>query len=485
MMTLAQVHHLLPGSVLLGPAQTPIGRVHTDTRSLQPGDLFVALRGERFDAHDFLGQAAHAGAAAALVTHGITADASGRANPLPGLVVGDTQTALTHLAQGWRRHLHLPVIAVTGSNGKTTVTQMTGAILTAWLGDAALATRGNLNNHIGVPLTVLRLRQDDALHHRAAVIELGMNHPGEIAELAAVAQPTVAVVNNAQREHLEFMASVEAVARENGSVIASLPGSGTAVFPADDAFAGLWGELAGTRRVMRFAATPHKAPVAADVVGRAQWIGASAQALPHWALHIDTPSGPIATRVHLPGTHNVHNALAACTAALAAGCPPSSIAAGLDGFRAVAGRSSMSAFMRGDTAVTLVDDSYNANPDSMQAAISLLTSLPGPHWLIVGDMGEVGDEGPAFHADVGHLARARGVEHLWCAGSAMRHAATAFGPAARWFDDARVLATALGPGAPGVPECGTVLVKGSRFMRMEHVVAALQGAGGGGSGGAH
>ena len=246
MMTLAQAQALLPDSVLVGDGATRIERVHSDTRTLRPGDLFVALRGERFDGHDFLAQASAAGAVAALAENGLGA-------AMPGLQVADTLQALQQLAAAWRARVHLPLIAVTGSNGKTTVTQMIAAILRAWHPNAMLATAGNLNNHIGVPLTLLRLRQDDQTWHRAAVLELGMNHPGEIALLARLAAPTVALVNNAQREHQEFMASVEAVARENGSVIQALGTGGTAVFPADDAYAPLWRALAGERQVLTFA----------------------------------------------------------------------------------------------------------------------------------------------------------------------------------------------------------------------------------------
>ena len=247
MFTLAQAHAMLPGSTLVGDGSLALRRVHSDTRSVQPGDLFVALNGERFDAHDFLAQARASGAVAAIAEHGL-AEAD-----LPGLQVADTQRALTTLAQAWRHRLHLPLIAVAGSNGKTTVTQMIASILRAWLGDAAFATVGNLNNHIGVPLTLLRLRQDDAVFHRAGVVELGMNHPGEIAELAAITEPTVALVNNAQREHQEFMASVEAVAHENGAAISALGASGVAVFPADDDHAPVWHRLAGSRPMLTFA----------------------------------------------------------------------------------------------------------------------------------------------------------------------------------------------------------------------------------------
>jgi UDP-N-acetylmuramoyl-tripeptide--D-alanyl-D-alanine ligase len=249
MMTLAQAHALLPGSVLVGDGTTELGRVHSDTRSLRAGDLFVALKGENFDAHDFLAQARASGAVAALAQRGL------QEAGLPGLVVADTQKALTELAQHWRLRFQLPMIAVAGSNGKTTVTQMIASILRAWHGDSAFSTVGNFNNHIGVPLTLLRLRQDDATWHRAGVVELGMNHPGEIAELAAIIAPTVALVNNAQREHQEFMATVEAVAHENGAVISALGPAGVAVFPNDETYSPVWHGLAGHRPTLTFALT--------------------------------------------------------------------------------------------------------------------------------------------------------------------------------------------------------------------------------------
>ena len=272
MMTLAQAHALLPDSTLVGYAGTEIERVHTDTRTLQPGDLFVALKGERFDAHDFLEQARAAGAVAALVERA----QGGRLGEtaMPGLLVNDTLTALQSLATAWRARMQLPLIAVTGSNGKTTVTQMIASMLRMWLGDAAFWTQGNFNNHIGVPLTLLGLRQEagapDARWHRAGVVELGMNHPGEIAQLAAMTAPTVALVNNAQREHQEFMHSVQAVALENGAVIEALGSTGIAVFPADDAQAPLWYRLAGERPTLTFALQG-----AADVTADAAWATAA------------------------------------------------------------------------------------------------------------------------------------------------------------------------------------------------------------------
>ena len=314
LMTLGQAHHLLlqsvPSAQLIGDGHIEIQRVHSDTRSLAAGDLFVALRGERFDAHDFLPQAAAAGAVAALAERGLVEAG------LPGILVPDAKAALGLLAAAWRRHCHLPLIAVTGSNGKTTVTQMIASILRAWVGGGALATEGNYNNEIGVPLTLLRLRQDDAIWHRAAVVELGMNHPGEIAPLAAFAQPSVALVNNAQREHQEFLQTVEAAARENGAVIEALGPAGVAVFPAEDACAPIWHAMAGSRPHLSFALQGQ-----ADVTGRASWVDAG-----HWALELHTPAGDAPVALAVAGLHNVRNALAAAACALAAGAPLAAIA---------------------------------------------------------------------------------------------------------------------------------------------------------------
>jgi len=451
MMALATAHALVPGSVLVGDASLRIRRVHTDTRTLQPGDLFVALRGETFDGHRFLDQARAAGAVAAIAEHGL-AEAG-----LAGLQVADTLRALQTLAGGWRAGLMLPLIAVTGSNGKTTVTQMTASILRAWVGDAALATAGNFNNHIGVPLTLLRLSSAT----KAAVVELGMNHVGEIAELAALAAPTVALINNAQREHQEFMHSVEAVAVENGAVLDALPPAGTAVFPADDAFAPMWRERAGARRVLSFSAADG---VEADLSVDGQWQAGG------WSMRLRCAAGERRLTLAMPGRHNLHNAAAAATAAWAAGAPLDAVASGLQAFRPVAGRSALRAGRWQGRTITLVDDSYNANPDSVRAAIDTLAALPGPHWLLLGDMGEVGTQGPAFHAEVGRHAAERGIEALWCAGELAAEAAKAFGPSARHFADVPALLAALQDGGP---DAASVLVKGSRFMRMERIVNVL------------
>ncbi|WP_375140986.1 UDP-N-acetylmuramoyl-tripeptide--D-alanyl-D-alanine ligase [Ideonella alba] len=449
LMSLGRAAQLLGAdAALLGDAGVDFARVHTDTRTLQPGDLFVALLGERFDAHDFLPQARAAGAVAALAERGL-AEAG-----LPGLQVADSLRGLQRLATAWRATQTLPLIAVTGSNGKTTVTQMIASILRAAHGERALATSGNLNNHIGVPLTVLRLNG-----HAAAVVELGMNHPGEIAELAAIAQPTVALVNNAQREHQEFMGTVEAVARENGCAISALPAEGVAVFPADDAYTAVWRELAGTRRTLSFALD-----TAADVTGEARWD------IDHWALRLRTPQGEAGLALRIAGQHNVKNALAAAASALAAGIPLSAVRDGLAAFEPVKGRSQVKPLARGGRALTLIDDTYNANPDSVRAAIDVLAALPAPRWLLLGDMGEVGDQGPAFHAEVGAYARERGIESVWCAGTLAADAARAAG--GRHFADVPQLLAALNE----APAFASVLVKGSRFMQMERVVAALQAA---------
>ncbi|MES2910695.1 MAG: UDP-N-acetylmuramoyl-tripeptide--D-alanyl-D-alanine ligase [Pseudomonadota bacterium] len=448
MMTLQQAHNWVGAGVLLGDPTLSVKRVHTDTRTLQEGDLFVALKGERFDANAFLLDAKRQGATAA-ISHGGLAVAG-----LDGLEVPDSRLALGRLAAGWRAQFDLPLIAVTGSNGKTTVTQMIASILRAWKQDDAFSTQGNLNNDIGVPLTLLRLKQ----HHSAGVVELGMNHPGEISYLAELARPTVALVNNAQREHLEFMATVEAVARENGSVIASLDGQGTAVFPADDVYTPLWKSLAASRRVLTFAEAG-----TADVTGSASWSGN------FWAVQAQTPQGRMNFTLQIAGRHNVKNALAATACALAAGCSLTSIAAGLSAFEPVRGRSRALVIHVAGRSLNLVDDTYNANPDSMRAAIDVLAELPGPRLLVMGDMGEVGNEGPAFHQEAGVYARERGIDRLFALGEQSALAASSFG-AGRHFADIESLNEAVLAGLSGL---GSVLVKGSRFMKMERAVHAM------------
>lgn len=428
---------------LVGDGAVQVQRVHTDTRTLQPGDLFVALKGDRFDANDFIVEARAKGAVAAIAHRGRLPAG------MPGIEVDDGKLALGALANAWRRQYTLPLVAVTGSNGKTTVTQMIASILRAWQPDAHLATQGNLNNDIGLPLTLLRLRPE----HRIGVIELGMNHPGEIAYLAGVAQPTVAVVNNAQREHQEFMATVEAVALENGSVFGALPKDGTAVFPAGDEFSPLWTRLAGGRKCVTFG------DAGADV-----FLAGSAWQQGHWQVRAQSPAGAMAFRLHIAGRHNVRNALAAAACALSAGVPLEAVQRGLETFEPVKGRSRALGVKLGARTLTLVDDTYNANPDSVRAAIDVLAELPGPRLLVLGDMGEVGDQGPAFHAEVGDYARQRGIEQLFT------HGDQAVGMKGRHFAGIDALNAAV---LQALSTTESVLVKGSRFMRMERVVEAI------------
>ena len=422
--------------------------VSTDSRNVSAGNLFVALRGERFDAHEFLNDVAARGVAA------VVAERLPEGFALPALVVPNTRAALAEIAAGWRRKFAMPVIAVTGSNGKTTVKEMIASILAAAFGDNHLATRGNLNNDIGVPLTVFRL--DASM--KAAVIELGMNHPGEIALLASVAQPTVALVNNAQREHQEFMESVEAVAKENGAALRALPAGGTAVFPAGDAYTELWRGYAneGGRKVMTFGLVAD-----ADVAGSyiASDFGNE--------LSIRTAAASFKVKIAAAGEHNVRNALAATACTLAAGIPVEAVVRGLESFSPVNGRLQRKTARTG---AIVIDDTYNANPDSVRAAIDVLANAASPRVLVLGDMGEVGNEGPKFHDEVGAYAKTRGIDRLLALGELARHSVTAFGTNAEHFADV----DALNRKVEALAVAGTtVLIKGSRFMKMERVVQHL------------
>lgn len=415
----------------------------SDSRRIAPGQMFLALKGERFDGHAYLQQVAQAGASAAIVD---------RRNPEVGLLqfeVGDTTAALQLLGAQWRRCFDIPAIAVTGSNGKTTTKEMLASILRAWVGeDRALWTRGNLNNHLGVPLTLLELKPA----HRAAVFELGMNHPGEIAQLADMARPTVALVNNAQREHQEFMHTVEAVARENGSAIAALPADGVAVFPGDDAYTALWRDLAQGRRVLTFG-------LEAGFDVHADEIHAEPACT---VFRLNTPEGSALVQIKAPGLHNLRNALAATACAIAAGASLGSVVSGLQAFDPVSGRMQPHALPGG---LQLIDDTYNANPDSVRAAIDVLAQLQGRKVLVLGDMAEVGTDGPAMHAEVGAYAKDQGIDALLTFGPAARGSARAFGTDSHAFDDIDALLERLAGLFPA-----NILVKGSRSTRMERVV---------------
>jgi UDP-N-acetylmuramoyl-tripeptide--D-alanyl-D-alanine ligase len=453
------------GGALSGPNVT-FERVTTDSRSLKAGDLFVALQGERFDGHDFVAQAFAGGAVAAVV-------ATGRAGSLAAhsagslLAVPDPLAALGGLAAFWRRRFVLPVVAVVGSNGKTTVKEMIAAILRAEFGaDAVLATVGNFNNQVGLPLMVLSLRAA----HRVAVFEIGMNHSGETAALAGIAQPTIALINNAQREHQEFMRSVADVAAEHAAALNALPTDGIAAFNADDDYAQFWNGVVDRRNAEGAGITVRDFGLRAPAV-----VSARCRAEPWGSLvDVETPGGGMSFELRAPGRHNVANAVAAIAAATAAGASVAAAQRGLSAFRPLAGRLEAKTAAEG---AAVIDDTYNANPDSVRAAIAVLARAGGKRWLVLGDMGEVGNQGIAFHREIGEHARAAGIDRLLTTGELAAHAVAAFGPGGEHFGDINALIAATDAklranGAASV----TLLVKGSRFMRMERVVAALTGA---------
>ena len=433
---------------------TVFDRVSTDTRSLQAGDLFVALKGERFDAHDFLNQLQPGQVAAVMVEH--LPDGFN----LPSVVVPDTRFALQKLAFGWRSQFNLPLALVTGSNGKTTVKEMLASILNAAFGEDFLATRGNLNNDIGLPMTLLNLRAN----HKGAVIELGMNHPGETEQLAPIAAPTVAIINNAQREHQEFMHTVQAVAEEHADVLDALPKNGTAVFPADDAHAMVWRARAASLGLTVNDFSLNEATGAAFTARYELGLHAS-------TIQIIAPTGQCTMQLNIPGEHNVHNALAACAAACAMNISLDVIATGLANFVPAKGRLQTHRLNNG---VTLIDDTYNANPDSVRAAIDVLASSAGRKILVLGDMGEVGTQGVAYHQEIGAYAASKGIALFVGAGELMRNGVQSFGNGAQHTDDVTSIAATVR--AHVTEGAHTILIKGSRFMGMERVVADLLNA---------
>ena len=421
--------------------------VSTDSRKIAAGDLFVALRGPRFDGHDYITAARGRGAVAAMV------DQAERAENCPALVVEDTRQGLGELACYWRSKFDLRLVAITGSNGKTTVKEMLAAILRKHAGaDAVLATQGNLNNDIGVPLTLFGLRPP----HRYAVVEMGMNHPGEIARLARITKPDVALVNNAALAHLLGLGSVEAVARAKGEIFEGLSENGVAVINADDAQADLWRRLCRGRRVLDFG-FEHPAAINARCVLKDE--GSE--------IALQTDAGGIYLKLQVPGLHNACNALAAAACARALGVQHEAIAAGLTEFAEVKGRQQRKA---GKNGAVVIDDSYNANPDSVKAAIDMLAGLSGIRVLVLGDMGELGEQAPRLHAQIGAQAKAAGIDGLYTLGELSAAAAKEFGEDARHFTQTVDLIEELEKRlAPGV----TVLVKGSRFMQMERVVERI------------
>ena len=422
--------------------------ISTDSRSLPPGALFAALRGERFDGHEFAGAAAERGASGLLVERVLPV-------ALPQIVVSDTLRALTACARAQRRRFSGAVIAVTGSNGKTTTKEMIGAILSR--GGPCLVTKGNLNNHIGVPLTLLGLRDE----HRYAVIEMGANHQGEIAHLASIAEPVVGLVTNAAAAHLEGFGSLEGVAAAKGEIFAALPATGVAVVNADDRFAASWRSAAAGKVVVTFGIEQPADFTARDVRTS---VGVST---PAFEFDLVSPSGTARVRLGLAGLHNLRNALGAAAAAHAAGASLGDIAQGLTDVKAVKGRLEFRPAVNG---ALLVDDSYNANPGSLKAGLDAFQDFPGARWLVLGDMMELGPSSAELHAEVGRYAKASGIVRLLAFGPQSRSAADAFGEGGSWFADIDGL---IAEARRSLTKDVCVLVKGSRANRLERVAAAL------------
>jgi len=422
--------------------QTPV--FETDSRALTSGAVFVAIRGDKFDGHAYLPQVMQAGAIAAIVNE-VDHDVA-----LLQIALGDTRQALTKMATAWRQCFDIPVIGVTGSNGKTTTKEMISTILATALGDdARLATQGNLNNELGVPLTVLRLRST----HLAAVIELGMNHHGEIANIAQCAQPTIGLVLNAQREHQEFMQSVKAVAQENGSVFRYLSGLGVAIFPAADVYSELWQTLSRDHQTLTFGQ---------DCSATFNIIDIKSTHSGGHLFTLITPDGQVEINLPIAGVHNVLNATAACACTWSVGVSLQTMAQALQKFDAVRGRMQVHVLPNHQT---LIDDTYNANPDSVRAAIDVLVGLPAPRLLVLGDMGEVGQDTAAMHTEVGDYAKKAGVDQLLVMGYDTRHTLEAFGAQAQFCETPEEVCVEILQLKPS-----SILVKGSRFMKMERVV---------------
>jgi UDP-N-acetylmuramoyl-tripeptide--D-alanyl-D-alanine ligase len=437
------------GGRLVG-ADAPWSALSTDTRRIAPGELFVALRGPNFDGGEFLGIAAAAGAAGALAE---------REGPegFPVILVPDALAALQRAAAACRARYTGTVVGVAGSNGKTTCKEMIAAIL----GERGptLATRGNLNNHIGLPLTLLRL---DA-HQRHAVIEMGANHPGELAALAALAVPAIGIVTNAGAEHLEGFGSLEGAARAEGELFAALGRDGVAVLNADDEFCGLWRDMS-VARVVSFGLGAKADFSARDIRTQATAEGFLT------GFTLLAPAGEARIELRLAGRHNVMNALGAAAAAMTAGATLDEVAAGLAKMRPVPGRLVLRPAASG---AWLVDDSYNANPSSLQAAIDVLAALEGRRWLVLGDMGELGSHAVEAHVEAGRYARAHGVERLFAVGALAALAARAFGEGGSEHGDVADCAAAV---RADLADDVRVLVKGSRSNRLERVVDALSPA---------
>lgn len=437
--------------------------VSTDSRTLKQGNLFVALTGENFDGSRFVSNAVEKGAVAAIINQ--VADSNDLSVNIPLLRVKDTRLGLGQLAAHWRSRFTLPVIGVTGSNGKTTVKEMIASILRQvsindgvnanGALDPVLATEGNLNNDIGVPQMLLRLRQ----HHRYAVIEMGMNHIGEISYLTQLAKPTIALITNAGAAHIEGLGSVEAVARAKAEIFAGLDQQGIAIINADDQYASLWRKCAGSRQIIDFGLHGNACIKAEYQVNPLPLMS---------SIQLKLPDGIAEVNLQVPGVHNIYNALAAAAAAAALGIKKEWIASGLEGFQGVQGRMQKKPGLHH---AVLIDDTYNANPESVRAALNVLTAIPGKKILILGDMGELGKSAVDLHRTIGRDARKAGLDQLLTLGELSAYATEEFGQGAQHFN---ALDELLNAAEYLLADDVTLLIKGSRFMQMERVVKQLE-----------
>jgi len=418
--------------------------VSTDSRTLKNGELFVALQGPNFDGRDYVGQVHDKGAAAAVV-------ATLSDDDIAQITVADTRLALGELGAAWRRRLSTVVVGITGSNGKTTLKELTAACLAQTA--STFATQGNLNNDIGMPLMLTRI---DATH-RYAVLEMGANHAGEIAYLTSLARPDVVAITNAAASHLEGFGTVEGVAQAKGEILSDDQRPDVAILNVDDDYFEYWSSLAADINVVSFGLDD-----AADV--RAERIIDDAAPT---RFKLQLPDDAVEITLALVGTHNVRNACAAAAIAHSLGVNAVQIKAALESVQPVAGRLQPLAGVNG---ATLYDDSYNANPSSVAAAAEFLAGLAGDNWLVLGDMGELGDAAAQLHCEVGDFARRAGVARLFAVGELSRNTVDGFGDGAVWLPSIEVLVDTL---RAEISDDVNVLVKGSRFMRMERVVTAL------------
>lgn len=419
----------------------------TDSRSDNIGKLFIAIEGDKFDGHEFINKAVENGAIGSIVSK----DVDGQSRPC--VLVENTIQAMGELAAYWRSKFDIPLIAITGSNGKTTVKEMVFSVLSEE--STVLSTKGNLNNHIGVPLTIFNLGDE----HKYAVVEMGANHPGEISRLTKITKPTVATITTCAPSHLEGFGSVEGVANAKAEIYEGLQNGGTAVINIDEDYADLWKKCAGAHERITFS-TERDADIYANS------IELSGECL-HYRFILYTPNGDTSVQLPVPGRHNVQNAVAAAACCYSVGIPLASIKNGLEGLRPVNNRLQLKVNTDG---VNIYDDTYNANPKSLEVAMQTISEYPGRHWLVLGDMGELGRDTKTYHEEAGDKARALGFERLFAIGPNSYYAAEKFGSGGSHYSTIQELINSI---RNGLTSNIRILVKGSRYMKMERVINAL------------